>query len=169
MYPNCSNLSYDKIFAQNVKARREAKRLTAKELAEDIMGYPEELLLQVERGDIKGCTVDFLVCLAEALEVPLETLMTNRYFCPHYEKKPSTSETSQESEETEKPYRLYLVVAGFIKDDAAKAHHSMEIIAISEEQAIAKAIELDKADGEFNKDFRYFAYPQPSTLDKKGE
>ena len=89
MYPNCNNLSYDKIFAQNVKARREAMGLTRKELAENHMGYPEELLTRVEAGDTTGCTIDFLVCLAKYLEVPLETLMTNRYFCPHYEKKPA--------------------------------------------------------------------------------
>lgn len=83
MYPNCSNLSFDKIFATNVKARREAKRLSTKELAENIMGYPEELLLRVEAGDTTGCTIDFLVCLAKCLEAPLETLMTSRYFNPN--------------------------------------------------------------------------------------
>ncbi len=83
MYPDFNKLSYDKIFATNVKARREAMGFTRKELAENQMGYPEELLLRVESGDTTGCTIDFLVCLAKCLEVPLETLMTNRYFNPN--------------------------------------------------------------------------------------
>lgn len=86
MYPNHCDLSYDKIFARNVKARREAMGLTRKELAECLMGYPESLLARVETGDPTGCTIDFLICLAEYLKVPIETLMTNRYFCPRYEK-----------------------------------------------------------------------------------
>ena len=86
MYPNCNNLSYNEIFALNVKARREAMGLTRKELAENQLGYPEELLARVESGDTTGCTIDFLVCLSEDLEVPLETLMTGRYFCPLCEK-----------------------------------------------------------------------------------
>ena len=86
MYPNCSNMSYDKIFAHNVKARRHAMGIARKELAESIMGYPEDLLARVETGDTAGCTIDFLVCLAEHLKTPIETLMTNPYFCPYFDK-----------------------------------------------------------------------------------
>lgn len=82
MYPNYNNLSHDEIFARNVKARREALNLTRKELAETHMGYPEELLARVEAGDTTGCTIDFLICLAECLKAPIEALMTDRYFCP---------------------------------------------------------------------------------------
>lgn len=169
MYPICTTLSYNNIFARNVKARREARGLTRKEMAEECMGYPEEMLARVEAGDTTGCTIDFLVCLAKYLEAPLETLMTDRYFCPHYERKSAHPETSQESETTEKPCHLFLVVAGFAEANEANFHHSVEIIAESEKRAIATAIARDKIGGVYSEEYHYFACRQLSALDKKGE
>lgn len=169
MYPNCTNLSYNEIFARNVKARREAMGLTRKELAENHMGYREELLAHVEAGDTTGCTIDFLVCLAEYLEAPLEALMTSRYFCPYYVQNPTQPDSSQEPEAAEKRYRLYVVSAGFVSGEGDKAYHSMEMIAQSEEEAIAAAIFRDKRDGKFHPDCRYSARHCPSVLDEKGE
>lgn len=164
MYPNCSNLSYNEIFARNVKARRKAMNLTRKELAEERMGYPEELLARVEAGDATGCTIDFLVCLSEYLEVSIETLMTNRYFCPYY-----VNRTEQNGAPKEPTYRLYIVSSGRVAGEGAYAYRSAEVIATSEDAAISMAIERDKKDGLYRENIRYFVRPRASVLDKKEE
>ena len=149
MYPNCTHMSYDKIFARNVKARREAMGYTRKELAEAQMGYPEELLARVEEGNTTGCTIDFLVCLAEYLETPLEALMTDRYFYAAQKQ------------------HLYLVVAGYVEASTVEPHHSLKIIATSENEAKDKAIERDKNYGMYNDKLRYFAYLQPGASNER--
>lgn len=79
MKPNFSTLSINEMFARNVKACREAKGLTQKELAEEILGYPEEFILKLEQGLPCECGIDFYIDLAKEFGVSIEAL-TNRYF-----------------------------------------------------------------------------------------
>lgn len=79
MYMN-KPLSYEKIFGLNVKVCREAKGLSQKELAEEILGYPEELIQKVEDGIPCNCSIDFYVSIANFFKVPLESILTNQYF-----------------------------------------------------------------------------------------
>lgn len=82
MKPNFSSLSINEIFARNIKACREAKGLTQKELAEEILGYPEEFLYKAECGLPCECGIRFYIDLAKEFNVSLEAL-TNRYFSLH--------------------------------------------------------------------------------------
>lgn len=82
MNPQNTTLSYEQIFGNNVKACREAASLTQKELAEDILGVPEDLIQQIEAGTACNCTIDTYICLANYFRVPLESLLTNRYLIP---------------------------------------------------------------------------------------
>lgn len=76
------SISYEQIFGNNVKACREAEGLSQKELAEDILGVPEEFIQQVEAGTACNCRIDFYVNLANHFHVPLESLLTYRYLIP---------------------------------------------------------------------------------------
>lgn len=82
MRPDYTEMSYEKIFGNNVKACREARGLSQKELAEDILGYPEEMIRQAEEGKALNCSIDFYVCLAKTFGVTLDALLTNRYLVP---------------------------------------------------------------------------------------
>lgn len=79
MWPDNTNINYEKIFGNNVKACREARGLSQKELAEDILGYPEEMIRQVEEGKTLNCSIGFYVCLAKEFGVTLDALLTSRY------------------------------------------------------------------------------------------
>lgn len=79
MRPEFPKLSVNEIFARNVKACREAKGLTQKQLAEEILGYPEDFICKVEQGLPIPCKIGFYVELANELGVSIEAL-TNRYF-----------------------------------------------------------------------------------------
>ena len=81
MFPEKS-VSIEQIFGNNVKACREAKSLTQKELAEEILGIPEELLHQIEDGICVHCSLHVYVELANFFHGPLESLLTSRYFSP---------------------------------------------------------------------------------------
>lgn len=72
-------MSYEEIFARNVKNCREAKGLTQKELAVEILGYPEELLRKVEEGNTTECSLSFYVYIAKFFGVSVDDLFTNRY------------------------------------------------------------------------------------------
>lgn len=82
MWSNKTDISYEKILGYNVKACREARGLSQKELAEEILGYSEETIRLVEEGYNPNCSIDFYVCLAESLGVTLDALATNRYLVP---------------------------------------------------------------------------------------
>lgn len=82
MWPNKTDISYAKVFGNNVKACREARGLSQKELAEDVLGYPEEMIRRAEEGKTLICSIDFYVCLAEYFGVTLDALLTNRYLIP---------------------------------------------------------------------------------------
>lgn len=69
----------EKIFAYNVKMCREAKGLTQKELAVEILGYPVELLQKVEEGLAYECNLEFCVSLAKFFGFSLDDLLTNRH------------------------------------------------------------------------------------------
>lgn len=82
MWPQNTTLSYEQIFGNNVKACREAAGLTQKELAEDILGVPEDLIQQIEAGTACDCRIGTYISLANYFRVPLESLLTNRYLIP---------------------------------------------------------------------------------------
>ena len=82
MWPDRTKMSYEKIFGNNVKACREARGLSQKELAEEILGYPEEMIRKAEEGKAINCSIDFYVCLAKEFDVTLDALLTNRYLVP---------------------------------------------------------------------------------------
>lgn len=82
MWPQNTTLNYEQIFGNNVKACREAAGLTQKELAEDILGVPEELIQQIEAGTACDCRIGTYIFLANYFRVPLESLLTYRYLIP---------------------------------------------------------------------------------------
>ena len=82
MWPEKRDMSYEKIFGNNVKVCREARGLSQKELAEEILGYPEEMIRNAEEGKPLNCSIDFYVCLAKEFGVTLDALLTNRYLVP---------------------------------------------------------------------------------------
>ena len=73
------DMSPEEIFAHNVKSCREAKDLTQRELAVEILGYPEELLRKVEEGNTAECSISFYVNIAKFFEVSVDDLFTNRH------------------------------------------------------------------------------------------
>ena len=81
MWPE-KHISYEQIFGNNVKACREAEGLSQKELAEDILGVPEELIRQIENGVSVHCRLDVYIKLANYFLVSLVSLLTDRYLIP---------------------------------------------------------------------------------------
>lgn len=55
----------------------------------------------------------------------------------------------------------YLVVAGLREGRGIRAHHTLDVFADSAEEAVAKAANRDKEDGDFCEEHCYFVYPHP--------
>ena len=95
MRPRFTNLSYEEIFGRNVKACREAAGLTQKELAEDVLGVPEDLIQQIEAGKACDIRIDTYICLANCFHVPLEGLLANVHLTIPKSIKPLQSDKAQ--------------------------------------------------------------------------
>ena len=79
MRSRITKLTYEEIFARNVKACREAAGLTQKDLAEGVLGVPEELIQQIEAGKACDIRIDTYICLANYFHVRLESLLANEH------------------------------------------------------------------------------------------
>lgn len=82
MWPRNNKISYATIFGRNIRACRIAKGLSLKQLAEEELGWPKELLDDIEHGFSDKIDVRFMVELSEYFNIPLDTLIRSEYFTP---------------------------------------------------------------------------------------
>ena len=69
--------SYIMILATNIRLLREHNKLSTKELAEEILGFPEEELINLEAGKYPKLNLERVVDIANFFKVSLDNLIKN--------------------------------------------------------------------------------------------
>lgn len=82
MWPKHDNRNSAEILGDNIKKCREAVGLSAKQLAEEICGYPEQDLLNIESGH-NMININLVCAISRYFTVDTDILAGVHYFNPH--------------------------------------------------------------------------------------
>ncbi len=81
MWPKHDNRSSAQILGDNIKKCREAAGLSAKQLAEEICGYPEQDLLNIESGHTM-ININLVCAISRHFTIDTDMLAGLHYFNP---------------------------------------------------------------------------------------
>ena len=82
MWPKHDNRDSAEILGNNIKKCREAAGLSVKQLAEEICGYPERYLLDIESGH-HMININLVCSISRYFTVDTDILAGAHYFNPH--------------------------------------------------------------------------------------
>lgn len=81
MWPRHDNRNSAEILGDNIKKCREAAGLSAKQLAEEICGYPERYLLDIESGH-HMININLVCAISRYFAIDTDMLANIHYFNP---------------------------------------------------------------------------------------